>query len=294
MYSDGTSYATCGRVARGAMVGLMATIQRAAIFQSTAAKFNRAQLHRRELDELCENKLFTITQRIEGLPAEGGDLFQWRMGDPPVVPPDWLTIIGDAVHNYRACLDHLMWALTVANQGTTDWWTHFPIVEYPKQWQNERVVKSFDEIDPAHRKLIEDLQPERSGWQGPGPHPLSDVHALDITDKHKEFVTAFVDPRAHEFVVEQAEGCRVVEVFPIPEAKLEKGSVIGKLRLEFTAPTAMIEVSPGFRPVVQFEDGSLVLDRLEQIAAFIRRRLLEPLVPELDFSDLGPAEAAGA
>jgi hypothetical protein len=126
---------------------------------------------------------------------------------PPLLR--WGAIVGDAVHNLRSCLDHLIEALTVAHSGTALTRTEFPIFEHehgvPGSGPGFKDMKrkgggpvpgsgyyKIRGIDPALWTPIEALQPyQRQG--DPQSHVLFILHDLDIVDKHRLIpVVAFV------------------------------------------------------------------------------------------------------
>jgi hypothetical protein len=150
-------------------------------------KFGRAQEHAQQLSTAVANG-YTVTTDADLNPDATAE-FRWIAGEGvPKIPPEWLGIMGDAIHNYRATLDHMMWSLTLFDGGTTGRWTQFPVLE-TDSWDdrgNSRERKSLRQLSPSRQEMVKDLQPY-NGWNGPGEHPLLRLHNLDIIDKHRHF-----------------------------------------------------------------------------------------------------------
>lgn len=93
------------------------------------------------------------------------------------------TVLGDAIHNLRASLDHAYCILIEANGHTTNRDSSFP---FGKDRQSilgtiQRHINSGNGPSNAVRDLILDrIQP----FPGGNGEPLYGLHRLDITDKH--------------------------------------------------------------------------------------------------------------
>jgi hypothetical protein len=97
--------------------------------------------------------------------------------NPPL--EEWALSIGDALHNLRAALDHLVWQLVEANGHTAGRNNAFPIADDDSKYRSI-IGQSLSGVGPSAVKAIEALKP----WKG-GNDPLWLLHQLDIQDKHR-------------------------------------------------------------------------------------------------------------
>ena len=125
---------------------------------------------------------------------------------PRIAPPylRWGIILGDAVHNLRSALDHLVWELVKVNPHPP------PVPDEPKelrhfQWRSKRIAFPIcDErekwpeaadrclffVDPATSAVLQEAQPFYAwehGWEGESvhDHPLRVLRELSNRDKHQ-------------------------------------------------------------------------------------------------------------
>lgn len=97
------------------------------------------------------------------------------------IPNEIPLIIGDAIHNLRCSLDHLIWQLVEAGGGTPNRDTYFPICDKSTQQYASAIVKGeIHKIGIGAEKILSMVQPYLSG-----DNTLSLIHALDICDKHR-------------------------------------------------------------------------------------------------------------
>lgn len=123
-------------------------------------KIRRALQHLRLLDEVTRR--FTDTQPYrfdtEFDPQTGQNPIRVRRQGTAVPSPDLPLIAGDAIHNLRSALDHLVYQL--ADKAGTGAGPHtaFPVCNDPKQYwgQKETLLRGVVE---RHRARIEAVQP---------------------------------------------------------------------------------------------------------------------------------------
>jgi hypothetical protein len=100
---------------------------------------------------------------------------------PP--PPGISILIGEVVHNARCALDHLVYALALANNRVPDPKSGFPIFETEKGF-NGRGIDIIRPLDPRAIEIIRELQPYHMG-QDAQRHPLWVLYHLSNIDKHR-------------------------------------------------------------------------------------------------------------
>ena len=153
-------------------------------------KLDRARAHLRDFDtqshliiDACQEALTRAYDR------QRSEYVMWL--DPvPEVHPVLSAVIGDAVHNLRASLDHLAWKLVIADGITPNSGSTFPIeVDVPKL---DRRGIALPNISPGvsydARSILDEVQPYKR--EKPESHGLATLHRLDIGDKHRQLLIA--------------------------------------------------------------------------------------------------------
>ena len=107
----------------------------------------------------------------------------------PSIDPDISLIAGDAIHNLRSSLDHLVFQLGLVSGLPESKCDHlyFPICETPKKYMAEspRKIKG---IRPEIAQAIHAQEPYRGGTRYGST--LWALHKLDINDKHRLLIIA--------------------------------------------------------------------------------------------------------
>ena len=119
-------------------------------------------------------------------PQTGEEVASARVSQDP--PFRLGLIVGDAVHNLRSALDHLMYQLVLANGGKPDTWTEFPVVWEAEKWNSKKYkaagTKKQKGASIAVVDAIERLQPYKRGNKF-REDPLWHIHEFDVRDKHR-------------------------------------------------------------------------------------------------------------
>jgi hypothetical protein len=106
-------------------------------------------------------------------------------------PPDSISLlIGDFVHNLRACLDHLAYSLAVRHSGDPlpadiAKTSEFPIFIDPR-WYVKSAPSKIRGIAPAAKTLLESFQPYHAGPYA-RRHALWQLNDLCNIDKHRSY-----------------------------------------------------------------------------------------------------------
>lgn len=117
-----------------------------------------------------------------------------NMPDPP---PIIGLLIGDCVHNLRAALDHIVYALVTTNPfrppNTPNRSTMFPIRDTREGYRHQvdKLKRLAGVPDPA-AALVDTLQPYHTREKGLDhtAHPLFVLDALENIDKHRRLTLA--------------------------------------------------------------------------------------------------------
>ncbi|MBI4261368.1 MAG: hypothetical protein HY658_12475, partial [Actinobacteria bacterium] len=101
------------------------------------------------------------------------------------VPGVLSLVLGDALHNYRSALDHLVFQLALMGRdgGDAPEGTQFVIRDTPEAFEKAKARGYLDGVAQQHQDMIESVQPYRSA--DPALHPLGLLRDLSNVDKHR-------------------------------------------------------------------------------------------------------------
>ena len=98
----------------------------------------------------------------------------------PEEPSDaWSLIVGDAIHNLRAALDHMVWELVGRDGGKQD-----RDLKFPTGGERKAFEAACKRITTPNRRIIDVLMSLEAFPAGKGD-PLYRIHQFDIVDKHR-------------------------------------------------------------------------------------------------------------
>lgn len=151
-----------------------------ATLDGSKLKLERAKQHIKDLEAGVERFFETNPYElfIEDNPQAGCREHKVRRVD---TPPDSLSLIaGDAIHNLRSALDHLIWQLVIANgKKPDDMRTEFPVWSKKAGFEKGRPGRAKG-ISKEALDLLYGLKPYKGGND-----TLWLLHRLDIVDKHR-------------------------------------------------------------------------------------------------------------
>lgn len=148
-------------------------------FSGAKLKVSRARKHiaelQRVIDEFSATEFYEIVMKLD-------DLERWMPVVFPFKPiPDELPlIIGDAVHNLRSALEHLVYALVPSRE------TAFPMHMTQKNFETDKSKLNLieDALPGAKDLLLKKVQP----YTGGNGELLYALHSLDKSDKHHKIL----------------------------------------------------------------------------------------------------------
>jgi hypothetical protein len=154
------------------------------------AKLQRGQHHLEELE--MERAAFLYNKPWEIVFERDRNAgWQWFLATFAIKrepPPEWSIRLGEAVHQYRASLDHLMTELVLLRHPgrRPDRTGNFPICPEPGQfWAKPDTGRSpadsiRPDVRPKHFAELERLQPKESKDFRPGDGKMSAAYALAV------------------------------------------------------------------------------------------------------------------
>ena len=150
-------------------------------------KIDRAKKHLRDLKTVKENFInsspFTPGFRPDERPENEG-LNVWFMTNIEPIPEEISALAGDAIHNIRSALDHLICQLVLSEGNSVSHQTAFFIFR-TAQIDEAIFQRRVSGVSQQAKDKIRTLEPYKDG-QG---HSLWVLHELDIADKHQGLIT---------------------------------------------------------------------------------------------------------
>lgn len=192
-------------------------------------------------------------------------------------------ILGDAVHNLRSSLDHLVCQLAIAhtkNNVRKMGAIQFPICDTEDFWKQQK-ARRLQEVAPDDCTKIQRFQPfmgkdlERS--IGKAFHPLVMLRYLSNLDKHQRIIKVAI-PTASIFTLTQYGG--IFEVLFHSQAKRWEQRMMGidpiELNIEIarapthsSLPKEKVEVVGYINPQIAFAEGRAVIPVIESVTSFV-------------------------
>jgi hypothetical protein len=200
------------------------------------------------------------------------------------IPAGWPLELGDAVHNLRSALDHLVWAL-ILTEGRVqpNKRTQFPVFEDDTAdgWTNPRrtAQRTLAAIHPIHGRVIKGIQPYtwKSRGKDPALHPLARLSRLDNDDKHRTITTLLANPVVTAFDIRGLRDCRVTGLSRNLNVPLDRSTAMGRCEVAVTGPHPQVQVETEFTSHIALEDRTDALEFLAEAARFVVNDVLAPM-----------------
>jgi hypothetical protein len=246
------------------------------------AKLARARRHIEGLREAAMGREFKVELEYRLNLFGDVEFVVVAIDDPPL---DLASIIGDAVHNVRSALDHLVCALARAEGHDCEHpRTAFPILWQPRDWSwwsdvelwnarwRELANNSMKLLRDDDREFFRSVQPYHAFWPTENigsvyEHPLAMVERLWQIDKHRLLLPGLhalerLDPRTIE--VHNA----ILGATTLRRAPLRVGDIAFTIHWTITGPGPSITLR-AFPTRLAFDDGYSVLETLEAAHAAV-------------------------
>src|SRR5215216_4739993 len=190
------------------------------LFDSAWLKWGRAVCHAQALGAdidgaAADSKTEPFgTIGIEYQPKRHG--FSVKIETIKPVPTIWSLMLGDVVFNFRACLDHLAWALvqrgskaaslTAAEERAV----YFPIASSASHLRSMLYKAQHSRLPGIRRTdltIVRRYQPYRGGKTRAPWHCFSILDLLSNHDKHRQLQDVRMIAEVHEFKVRECRDC---------------------------------------------------------------------------------------
>ncbi len=242
-------------------------------FDQVLAKYDRAKEHIEEFDSRLTKFRNSNPDKIgRKVDPKTGDVVLYVVEMTELLP-EFSTIAGDAIHNLRSALDHLVCRMIEAAGNKPTNASCFPICDTPEIYKTAAPLKVKGLRKRAIQK-IDSIHPYKGGND-----PLWQLHRLDIIDKHRLLLALALTSLAHTMAQSQRAklspggvvmpGLGVFVDFPPPREPLRAGSEL--LRI----PAAEVDENMKFFvDVTIYEPGVAENAPLYMVLEFIRAEVL--------------------
>jgi len=145
------------------------------------AKIDRANEHIAYIDHLC-TEVFQTEQITNTKYDKSLGEITVTCGPEIPVPVQLSILSGEALHQLRSSLDHLIWTLVIKTGNTPTRRNQFPIFLIENEYKTAS-KQMLAGVSVAAASEIETFQPFHAN--PPKDHPLSLLNELNNTDKHR-------------------------------------------------------------------------------------------------------------
>ncbi len=216
------------------------------LLASAYGKLTRADAHLQELwselKEFSSSNPYSIRSETNLKSAEKTIRCSYFVGRFTEPPEHWSLLIGDAIQNMRAALDHATWALVVSQCSNTFAKRnirkiYFPIHTAKGGFEKDTVALA---VRPEARAVLEELQPYSRREDDPKRDAFVAIRELSNLDKHRAL--SLVVMRGHMSEVTTRPFLQGGRVVFVEEGPLRKGAQVVRFTAARPPPPAQVEV----------------------------------------------------
>jgi hypothetical protein len=210
-------------------------------------------------------------------------------------PPLWGLLLGDVVHNYRSCLDHLAWDLYKRGQTPTLTERQEQNIGFPICGKRTTFNRTIDQKLPgvrrADRAIVRRYQPYKPGESRAFRHVFTVLRDLSNADKHRAIQPVVPIPNRITFDNLRPTDGIVRRIAPAPgfSGLLQPGTELARFYVKKAGPEPRIDVQPHFALTPSINERLTLIDFLKktmQATAIVLREFSEP--PPSVLNLLGP------
>lgn len=257
-------------------------------------KVARAKRHFDELsnaiDAFLADNPYTVAVKGYGVPTGDQMMLRFTAHVRRDVPPEIAPMIGDVLFNLRSALDHLAYALVIANNKKTSTRTEFPIFYSSDRFkgvgktERDRWTTGPDKMAGMSKKaqaLIERLQPYHD--RIPKREALWLLHELHITDKHHRLHPCGGGVFDARFIVSEDHGVTVLSASEPVSGPFVDGAEVAWCEAAFHGDASKMDVDYDFPFDVALLEAPAEVNggSVKQAIGFILRRVGDEIVPKV-------------
>ena len=185
------------------------------------------------------------------------------------VQPDvewWGLWLGDVIHAYRSCLDHLAWTLVDRGRTPTRGLSEETQrkISFPSctssGWFNRAVQTRLPGCVRTDVAKVRAVQPYKAGKRRQQTHPLALLDSLSNSEKHRTIQPVQRHQEALGYYSVTPVDCSVRRIRVMPPAILRPGTETARVYVKRTGPHPDIEMH-GYMAARVSLNGTLALDR---------------------------------
>jgi hypothetical protein len=218
-----------------------------------------------------------------------------RISEIGPLPVEWSLLLGDAISNYRAALDHLAWA--VVQRGTRagtlsakeERLVYYPIASTAEVFE-QQIKTRVPGATPEDLAILRRYQPEIAGKT----HCLKTLVYCSNLDKHRALQSMPLFVAQSQLTVKHLVDCELTKtgIFTISTKPRRPGAEIGRLPVRATGPHPRAFMSGRFHLDVSIEGKVFVRKWLNEMGRFAGAVLAEFADPPNGVLYVSPVERA--
>jgi len=250
-------------------------------------KIARANKHRNELDRRIRELLDSIKEAVvteTTYDTDAGQFVVWIRHAPPV-PDELSAVAGDALHNLRSALDHLIYQVVWSLTGKPWEDGQFPIAGAPDRF-TKRDRETFDKLGDELTAIVMGHQPlddvadlalavegDELGLVTAriDNNRLRFLRDLSNADKHRLLLPGFVRGEDTGFTLRNPINCRPKISRYSDSIALKPDTNIAFIPANTRHPDPYVQVDFDFRPSIGIGGGGDVVEALDMIRAKVQR-----------------------
>lgn len=201
------------------------------------------------------------------------------------LPDPWGLRIGDILHAYRSCLDHLAWVLV--DRGDTPTATLSESqrkgIYFPAARTRDNFRKVVPRYLPGCRRAdiarVRRVQPYNAGKRRVGAHPTAVLAALSDSEKHRTIQPVRRYQEAALLRVTTHRDCIIRRIRVMPEVTIESGAELARVYARKTGPHPDIEVKGDMAVRISVGEGlplEVLLNSLQKVIGSLLELFSEP------------------
>ena len=167
------------------------------------------------------------------------------------MPPVLSVLIGDAAHNLRSALDHLMFLLARPRTEAQQRYVQFPLVDRRRKFAGTK--GNMPGVARGVRTAVEQLQPyHRRKW--PETALLGHIAVIDNWDKHRTLTTTAtaLEGSRLNLMISGNTSLQRQESF---RGRVKPGAIVARFEMGYSEVGAEVQVNPELTLMPVFGDG---------------------------------------
>jgi hypothetical protein len=258
------------------------------LFRTCRLKLQRAREHADAIKVLAE-QLFRIeaNQPVIAIremgPKDEYAIYVARMPELSDAFDRVSLVLGDAIHNLRSSLDHLVFQLAIAHTSgvlNDERGIRFPIAANQASFE-KAAGRALKALSAAHITIIESFQPyhpyqarlQYSEQMGGHFHPLAKLQELSNRDKHRQALGVVIPTNLGIAFDEEANSVAAIFGAAVRQRTFSPNqpASFGREIARAIVPNLQISTANTAQLAVEFalDEGRPILITLERLAAFV-------------------------